>query len=356
MKAWQIDGFGSPFQLRDIEIPQVRPGAVLVKIETSSLMSYLKDYVEGKLKSYRPPEGSFTPGGNGFGTIEAVGRDIWHLKPGQRVILSSHLVTPENVADKAQILIGVTNFGGVGEMVQKDWPDGTLAEYALFPVSTVTPVDGLDHIPAEQFSIFSRCVVPYGGLVRGRLTAGETVIINGVTGAYGTTAALVALAMGAGKVVGVGRSKEKLDAIEKAMGGRIETLALSGDAKQDVEALKTATNGGADLAFDIVGQAGDPSSTLTALGGLRRNGRLVLMGSMISPIPVNYMQMMGNNLEIIGHFMYEADAHLKLLNLLRIGRLDMSPIKATVYPMSSVPEAMEVAGEAGSLECVVVRN
>ncbi len=40
------------------------------------------------------------------------------------------------------------------------------------------------------------------------------------------------------------------------------------------------------------------------------------------PVPVNYMQMMGNNLEIIGHFMYEADAHLKLLNLLRIGRLD----------------------------------
>ncbi|MHC2569816.1 DUF4238 domain-containing protein [Rhizobium leguminosarum] len=38
----------------------------------------------------------------------------------------------------------------------------------------------------------------YGGLVRGRLTAGETVVINGITGAYGTSAALVALAMGAG--------------------------------------------------------------------------------------------------------------------------------------------------------------
>src|ERR1700744_4162182 len=114
MKAWQIDGFGSPFKLRDVPMPEVRPGAVLVKIQTSSLMSYLKDYVEGKLKTYRPPEGAFTPGGNGFGVIEAVGRDIWHLKPGQRVILSSHLVTPENVADKGQVLIGVTNFGGAG--------------------------------------------------------------------------------------------------------------------------------------------------------------------------------------------------------------------------------------------------
>ena len=52
-------------------------------------------------------------------------------------------------------------------------------------------------------SIFSRCVVPYGGLVRGRLAAGETVIVNGATGAYGTAAVLVALAMGAGMVTAV---------------------------------------------------------------------------------------------------------------------------------------------------------
>ncbi|TIX90495.1 zinc-binding dehydrogenase [Rhizobium sp. P44RR-XXIV] len=356
MKAWQIDGFGTPFQLRDVPVPQVRPGAVLVKIETSSLMSYLKEYVEGKLRRYRPPQGAFTPGGNGFGTIEAVGRDVWHLKPGQRVILSSHLVTQENVEDKAQILIGVTNFGGVGEALQKDWPDGTLAEYALYPVSTVTPVEGLDHIPAEQFSIFSRCVVPYGGLVRGRLAAGETIIINGITGAYGTTAALVAMAMGAGKVIGVGRNKHKLDAVAAAMGGRIETVALTGDVKVDTEALRRLTGGGAEMAFDMVGQADDPSATLATLGGLRRNGRLVLMGSMATPIPVDYMQLMGNNLEIIGHLMYEADAHLKLLNLLRIGRLDLSPIKATVFPMTAVPEAMEAARVASSLECIVVRN
>jgi alcohol dehydrogenase len=356
MRAWQIDGFGSPFQLRDVPMPEVRPGSILVKIETSSLMSYLNDYVEGKLPAYRPPQGRFTPGGNAFGVIEAVGRDVWHLKPGQRVVLSSHLVTSENVADKAQMLIGVTNFGGVGEALMADWPDGTLAEYALWPVSAVTPVDGLDSITAEQFSIFSRCIVPYGGLVRGRLSAGETVIINGITGAYGTAAALVALALGAGKVVGAGRSAEKLDAIAEATSGRVSTVLLTGDVAADAEALRAATAGGAELAFDMVGQAKDPSSTLAALSSLRRNGRLVLMGSMTVPVPINYMQMMFNNLEIVGHFMYEADAHLKLLNLLRIGRLDMSPVRATVYPMTELPTAMQAARKADSLECVVIRH
>jgi alcohol dehydrogenase len=356
MKAWQVDGFGSPFQYRDVPVPEVRPGSVLVKIETSSLMSYLKDYVEGRLKTYLPPQGAFTPGGNGYGVVEAVGRDVWHLKPGQKVILSSHLVAADNVPDRGQILIGVTQFGGVGASMQADWPDGTLADYALFPVSAVTPVDGFDEVPAGQFSIVSRCVVPYGGLVRGRLAAGETVVINGITGAYGTVAVLVALAMGAGKVVGAGRNQSKLDAIAKAFGGRIETVAMSGEVKSDAEALRDAAGGGADLAFDMVGQAGDASATLAALNSLRRNGRLVLMGSMTVPLSVNYLQLMGNNLEIIGHFMYEADAHLKMLNLLRTKRLDLSPIEPKIYPMAQLPDAMEAAREADSLSCVIVRN
>jgi alcohol dehydrogenase len=356
MKAWQIDGFGSPFEYRDIPLPEVRPGSVLVRIETSSLMSYLKDYVDGRLKTYLPPKGAFTPGGNGFGTVEAVGRDVWHLKPGQKVILSSHLAAADNVQDKGQILIGVTQFGGVGETMQADWPDGTLADYALFPVSAVTPVEGMADIAAEQFSVVSRCVVPYGGLVRGRLTAGETVLINGIMGAYGTAAALVALALGAGRVVGAGRNAAKLQAIRQSLGNRIDVVALSGDVKADAEALRQATGGGAELGFDMVGQAGDANATLAVLNSLRRNGRLVLMGSMTAPMPINYLQMMGNNLEIIGHFMYEADAHLKVLNLLRTGRLDITPIKPRVYPMGDLPEAMEAARTADSLKCVVVRN
>src|SRR5205823_7298981 len=74
-----------------------------------------------QLPTYRPPTGAFTPGGNGVGVIHAVGRDVWHLKSGQRVVLSSHFVAAENVPEPAQIPIGVTSFGGAGEAVQADW-------------------------------------------------------------------------------------------------------------------------------------------------------------------------------------------------------------------------------------------
>jgi alcohol dehydrogenase len=104
---------------------------VLVRIEAVPLLSYLKRYVEGKLTFYSPPPGKFTLGTNGVGVIQGVGRDVWHLMPGQRVVLSPHFVAGENVEDPAQILIGLTAMGAGTAAMQVDWRDGTLAERAL---------------------------------------------------------------------------------------------------------------------------------------------------------------------------------------------------------------------------------
>src|SRR6201998_3499170 len=96
MKAWQLDRLGGELRFNDVRTPEPRPGSVLVRIEASALMSYLKAYVGGKLPVYNPPPGPFTIGTNGVGVVEAVGRDVWHLNAGPRVVLSSHFVAPEN--------------------------------------------------------------------------------------------------------------------------------------------------------------------------------------------------------------------------------------------------------------------
>jgi alcohol dehydrogenase len=111
MKAWRLERLGGALTLEDVPVPEPRPHSVLVRIEAVPLLSYLKRYVEGKLAFYSPPPGKFTPGTNGVGMIEAVGRDVWHLRPGQRVVLSPHFVAGENVEDSAQILIGLTAMG-----------------------------------------------------------------------------------------------------------------------------------------------------------------------------------------------------------------------------------------------------
>jgi alcohol dehydrogenase len=353
MKAWRLNRLGGTLRLEDMAIPKPRVGSVVVKVEASALMSYLKAYVEGRLPIYSPPDGPFTPGGNAIGIVHAIGPEVYHVKVGQRVVVSSHIVTGENAPETAQFLLGITA-GPTGKALQADWRDGTLAEYAHVPKSCVTPVDALDTFNAAELSILPRFAVPYGGLSRGRLAAGETIVVTGATGAYGSAAVLLSLALGAGRVVAAGRNGAALEALARVGGPRVATVPLSGDIEADANALRAAAGGGAHMAFDMVGNAQDPSATLAALKSLRRGGRLVLMGSMAAPLPISYLEVMLNNLELLGQFMYPQDTFMRLVDLARGGLLDLRAIRARSFPLEALPAAMEAAATVDALECVVV--
>jgi alcohol dehydrogenase len=335
-------------------VPEPRPGSVLVRVEASSLLSYLKLFVAGKLPSDNPPRTAFTIGTNAVGVLEAVGRDVWHLKPGQRVMLSSHFVARDNVQDPGQILIGMTATAGA-DAILTDWPDGTLAEFALTPVEAVTPAEGLDHIDSAQLTAVSRFMVPFGGMLRGRLAAGETLVVTGATGKFGSAAVLLAVAMGAARVIAAGRNQSKLESMARVAGSRVKTVVLTGEVSADARALREASGGGAQMAFDMVGQAQDSNATLAALHSLRRGGRLVLMGSMSADLPIPYTTLMFNNWELLGQFMYPANAYLRLLELVRCGLLDITKIRPRSYPLAALPEAMDAAANVGNFDTVVVQ-
>src|ERR1700735_4678450 len=99
MKAWRLDRLGGTLRFEDTAIPEPRPGGVVVRVQASALMSYLKAYVEGRLPIYSPPDGPFTPGGNAIGIVHAIGCEVYHLKVGQRVVISSHVVANENAPE-----------------------------------------------------------------------------------------------------------------------------------------------------------------------------------------------------------------------------------------------------------------
>ena len=356
MKAWRLKRLGCALRLEDIGVPNARAGGVVVKVETSSLMSYMKDYVDGKLPVYHAPDGAFTPGGNGVGVVHEVGPGVWHLKPGQRVVLSSHVVTQENVPEPAQILLGITAAGPVAERLQSYWRDGTLAEFVEWPASAVTPVEELPGIDATQLAMAMRFVVPYGGLLRGRLAAGETLVVSGATGAYGAASVFLALAMGAARVVALGRRREALEPLLAKGGGRVVPVVTTGDVTADVAAIRAAAGRAPQMAFDMVGGARDANSTLAALRSLGREGRIVLMGSMGVDLPVPYVELMMNAWEIIGNFMYPRDAFARLFDLVRAGHLKLDAIEPKTYPLAELPAAMDAAAAASSLECVVMRH
>jgi alcohol dehydrogenase len=79
------------------------------------------------------------------------------------------------------------------------------------------------------------------------------------------------------------------------------------------------------------------------------------MGSMTVPLQLSYSDVMRNDWEIIGQFMYPAGAYRRLTGMLRTGLLDINAIRPVTFPLAALPEAAEAAVKASNLECVVVQ-
>ncbi|MFL9949691.1 zinc-binding dehydrogenase [Paraburkholderia agricolaris] len=353
MKAWMLDEPGKALALREVPQPQPRRNAVLVRMEAVPLLSYTRDYVEGKL-GYACPPGPFSPGTNGVGRIVAVGEGMVAFRAGQRVAVNPYLIADETVREPAQALLGLTAISADSGALMADFPHGTLRELAEFPASTVIALDGLDEVDAARLAVLGKFAVPFGGLRRGRLSAGETVAVNGASGYFGSAAVIAALALGASKVVALGRRLEPLQALVEQGRGRVVPVVLTGDIVQDTAAIRAASGGGVDLGFDMVGHATDANATLATLRSLRRGGRLVLMGSMQVDLPITYREMLQNNWELIGHFMYTRADYLALISMVASGQIALDAVELKSYPFAELEAAIDAAGRMSGLQCTVV--
>ncbi len=361
MKAWRLNGPGGKFALEDLPVPEPKAGGVVVRMEAAPVLSYMRRVLDGSL-GYALPKAPFTPGTNGIGTVAAVGPQVYHLAPGQRVALNPHHVADERAAEPAQILIGLTamgsgRFGGLETStlaLQADWPDGVFAEFAHLPAACATPLMGADAIPPERLAALGKFVVPYGGFLRAALAPGETVIVNGATGYFGAAAVMLALAMGAARVVAAGRDRATLYNLVDRGGERVTAVELAGDVAADAKTLREAAGGGADMALDIVGRATTSDSTLAALRALRRGGRLVLMGSMSAPLPLVVGEMLSNNWSVMGQFMYPKDATARLAAMVMAGTLDLDLINLQSFALADLEAAMDAAAGMRGLDMTAV--
>ena len=361
MRAWRALDHNR-LELQDLPMPEPGPGGAVVRMQAAPMLSYLRRVLDGSL-GYDTPPRPFTPGTNGIGVVAAVGPGVHHLRPGQRVVLDPRAVADERVAEPAQILIGLSassaSRSGQADTptrsLQAAWPDGTYAEAARMPASVLTRLPpALDAVPAERLAAVAKFAVPYGGLLRAGLQAGETVVVNGATGYFGSAGALLALALGAGRVVAAGRDRAALADLAEAAGPRLAPVALTGDVAADAIALREAASGAADMALDLVGRADSANATLACLRSLRRGGRLVLMGSVREPLALAVGEMLGNDWHVMGCFMYPADVPARLAGLIQAGLLDLGKARVRSFPLERLEAAMDAAAAMRGLDVTVL--
>jgi NADPH2:quinone reductase len=128
---------------------------------------------------------------------------------------------------------------------------------------------------------------------RGRLAAGETVLIHGAAGGVGTACIQVARGLGAAKTIAVVSSDDKERVAREA--GADEVVRSDGPWKDEARSI---TGGrGVDMVLDPVG--GDRFTD--SLRSLAEGGRVVVVGFTGGSIPeVRVNRLLLNNLEVIG--------------------------------------------------------
>jgi NADPH:quinone reductase-like Zn-dependent oxidoreductase len=135
-------------------------------------------------------------------------------------------------------------------------PFGAMAEQTLVdPRRTLTLPDNLDDVAAAALA--NPGMSCFAALIeRALFQAGETVLINGATGAAGVIAVQVAKRLGAGKVIVTGRNEQKLGTLRRLGADVIISFDLRPENSRGVEhfeqALTAAFADGLDIIVDYL--------------------------------------------------------------------------------------------------------
>jgi alcohol dehydrogenase len=353
-KAWRLHA-NNDLRFDEVETPKPASDGVLVRIEAGMVLSYMGRVLSGSVPYSLPPM-PFVPGTNAIARVIAAGDNVGHVRGGDRVFLSPHLRGDVPDPEPPQILIGLTATVTTPAALQMQmrWHDGVFAEIAHWPAACVTPLAGLDERPATELIGLAKLIVPFGGLQRSGLRGGHTVIVNGATGYFGSGAVMLAVAMGAARVVAVGRKREALERLREVFGPRVIPAVVTGDAAQDLAIIRHAAGSGADCALDLLGAAKSTSTTLSSLRALKRGGRLVLMGSAEAPLELSFREMLANDWEVVGQFMYDRTAPGQLAALASDGLLDLKKIVVTSFALADFRQAVEAAALMQGLDLTAV--
>ena len=322
MRAVVYRAFSGPLEIEQVPDPVPPAGGVVLKVMASGVC--LSDWHgwQGNDPDIVLPH---VPGHELAGTVEAVGEGVTRWHSGDRVTLPfvcgcGHCPQCDSgnqqVCDH-QFQPGFTHWGSFAEYVAIHYADANLVRLP----------DDMDFPTAA--SLGCRFATSFRAIVdQGRVSEGEWVVVHGC-GGVGLSAIMIANALGA-RVVAVDISNEKLE-FARLIGA---AALVSANTTADVaDAVRDATDGGAHVSVDAIGNAG---ACFNSIDGLRKRGRHIQIGLMTGDaqtprIPMH--KVIANELEIRGSHGMQAYRYDEMLAMITAG--SRRPKGSSVKPSTS---------------------
>jgi len=326
MKAILFHQHGGPevLQYADFDTPAPASGEVQVQIKAASL-NRLDLWVRNGWPGIKLEYPHIT-GADGAGVVSATGEGVTGFAPGDRVVINGTLScgTCEDCASGQDNLCRVRG-GVLGEHRR-----GTLAEYISLPAHNFLKMP--ESFPFEDAAAASLVFLTawHSLMTKGRLQAGESVLIIGAGGGVNTASIQIAKYAGATVCV-VGSSEEKL-AKAKAIGADVTFNRTQEDWGKAVFAHTEKR--GVDVVVDNVGQ----ETWQTSLRSLRRGGRMLVVGNSSGyNVQLDSRLIFGKHLSIIGSTMGTQADFKAVMTLIFEGKL--KAVIDRVMPLSEAAAA-----------------
>lgn len=329
----------SKLQILDVPVAPPREGEVQLKVAYAAL-NRLDLFVLKGWKGLELPK-PHVGGSDGAGLVESVGEGVAGWKAGDRVVVFPSLSC------------GACRYCARGEVslcpkhhLIGEHEGGMAKERINVPAANLKRVP--EGFPLREAAAAALTAVTAWRMMvtRGRLRAGQSVLVVGAAGGVNTMAIQIAKLSGASVVFATATGEEKA-ALAKSLGAD-HVLPAQSDWHKEVSRL---TGGrGADVVVDNVGLATWGKSIRAAA----RGGRIVTVGGTTGYDPsAEINQVMWKQLEIIGSTMGTREEFDTAMDLVFAGRL--KAIVDQEFPLERGADAYARLAGGGAVGKVVLR-
>ena len=333
---------GQPLEIGELEIPALKPGQVLVEVQSAGVCH--TQLLEARGHRGRDPFLPHCLGHEGRGTVVDVGPGVGKVKAGDAVLLSWMKGSGTNVPGSVYRWNGrEVNAGGIT----------TFQQHAVISENRLTPIDA--SFPTDQAALMG-CAVPTGlGAVlnSGEARAGQSVAVFGV-GGVGLCAVAGARVAGCTPIIAVDVLEAKLD-LARRFGA---THCIDAGAQVPVAAINEIAAGGVDLAVEASGR---PAVMEQALGAARaQGGKAVVLGNAhhgerLCVDPGQFNQ--GKQLRGSWGGDNQPDRDFpRYMRLVESGLLDVTPLVAQTYALEDVNRALDDLEQGRAARPIVLPN
>jgi alcohol dehydrogenase len=350
MRATVFHGVND-IRVEEVERPRAGVGEAVIRVTLTTICGTDLHIVRGEY----PIKSGLVIGHEPVGVISELGPGVTGYEVGERVLVGA--ITP--CGQCRACLSGQLSQCGHGEGFEAlgGWRfgntiNGAQAEYLLVPHAQANLAKIPDELTDEQVVLLSDIAsTGFSGAESGQIKIGDAVVVF-AQGPIGLCATAGAKLMGAALIIAVDGDRNRLEMARK-MGADVTIDYRESDVVAEVQKL---TGGGVDVAIEALGTQ---ETFEGALRSLRPGGTLSSLGVYSGKVQIPYEAFAAG----LGDYRFITtlcpggkERMRRLMEVVRHGRVDLTPLLTHTFSLNDIKEAYEVFGKrAGGVIKVAIK-